>query len=168
MKTFLSLAVTLLCSTFLIAQNTTCNCCTEKHAEFDFWIGEWNVTQPNGNAAGTNKLEKIENKCVLKENWTSASAGYTGTSYSFYNSQKQQWEQIWVDNQGGSLHLKGHKKGNQMILETDEATNANGQKYVHRVTWTDNEDGTVRQYWETITDGDNITVAFDGLYKKSK
>jgi len=33
-------------------------------------------------------------------------------------------------------------------------------KLFHRVTWTPNEDGTVRQLWETITD---ITIAFDGL-----
>lgn len=26
--------------------NTKCNCCTEKHSEFDFWIGSWTVTNP--------------------------------------------------------------------------------------------------------------------------
>ncbi len=146
--------------------NTSCNCCTEKHAEFDFWIGSWTVTNPDGSAAGTNVIEKIQDNCVLRENWTSATPGYTGTSNNFYNTAKQQWEQIWVDNQGGSLHLKGHRKGNQMILQTDVAKNQNGKPFYHRVTWTKNDDGSVRQYWETITNDTNITVAFDGLYKK--
>lgn len=148
------------------AQNTSCNCCTEKHAEFDFWIGKWEVTKPDGSPAGKNVIEKIQDKCVLRENWTSATPGYTGTSNSFYNLKTKQWEQIWVDNQGGSLHLKGNRLGNQMILRTEEETNNEGEPFYHRVTWTHNKDGSVRQYWETITNEKDITVAFDGLYRK--
>ena len=55
-----------------------------------------------------------------------------------------------------------------MILMTDEETNKEGKPYYHRVTWTKNNDGTVRQYWETITNKTEITVAFDGLYRKIK
>ena len=149
----------------LIAQ-TNCNCCTETHSQFDFWIGEWTVTNPDGSAAGKNSIDKIQDQCILRENWTSARGGYTGTSYNFYNAQKKQWEQIWVDNQGGNLHLKGHRKGNQMILRTDDAKNNDGKTYYHKVTWTKNEDGSVRQLWETYTEGADVTVAFDGLYKK--
>jgi len=148
------------------SQNDTCNCCTEKHSEFDFWVGSWTVTNPDGTAAGNNIIDKIQDNCILRENWTSATPGYTGTSTNFYNATAKQWEQIWVDNQGGSLHLKGNRVGNQMILKTDEAINKDGQPFYHRVTWTNNEDGTVRQYWETITNGKDIAVAFDGLYKK--
>lgn len=148
-------------------QNKTCPCCTEIHSEFDFWIGSWEVTNPNGTKAGTNTLTKVEGKCVLKENWVSATPGYTGTSNSFYNLKTKQWEQIWIDNQGASLHLKGYKVGNQMILKTDKEANKDGQLFFHRVTWTDNEDGTVRQLWETITNK-NVTVAFDGLYKRKE
>ena len=53
-----------------------------------------------------------------------------------------------------------------MILQTDEETDKDGLIFYHRVTWTHNEDGSVRQYWETITEGKDIAVAFDGLYKK--
>ncbi|GGI58164.1 hypothetical protein [Winogradskyella haliclonae] len=153
----------------LFAQNNKCACCTEKHAEFAFWEGQWDVTLPNGNKAGENDLKLILGKCVLQERWTSASPGYTGTSHSFYNVVAKQWEQVWIDNQGASLHLKGNKKGNQMILQTDEAINKDGNKFVNRVTWTDNDDGTVRQYWEVITqtkEGEKISVAFDGLYRR--
>ena len=53
-----------------------------------------------------------------------------------------------------------------MILQSDEAKNKEGQSFYHRITWTQNDDSSVRQYWETSTDGKDITVAFDGLYKK--
>lgn len=167
MKPLLFCFAIILFSTTANAQEK-CNCCTEKHAEFDFWIGTWNVTNPDGTAAGVNIIDKTQDNCILRENWTSATAGYTGTSHNFYNYKTKQWEQTWIDNQGGSLHLKGNKIGNQMILRTDEEKNKDGDPFFHRVTWTHNEDGTVRQLWETITNEKDITIAFDGLYKKQK
>jgi len=151
----------------VFGQNKTCPCCTKIHSEFDFWIGTWEVTNPNGTKAGTNTLTKVEGKCVLKENWVSVTPGYTGTSNSFYNLKTKQWEQLWIDNQGASLHLKGSKIGNQMLLKTEKEANKAGQLFFHRVTWTDNEDGTVRQLWETVTN-ENVTVVFDGLYKRKE
>jgi hypothetical protein len=38
---------------------------------------------------------------------------------------------------------------------------------VQRITWTKNADATLRQLWESSTDGGKTwTVAFDGLYRK--
>lgn len=150
------------------SQEKNCNCCTEKYSEFDFWVGEWTVTNPDGTAAGTNHIEKVQDHCVLQEHWTSAKGNFTGTSHNFYNSNTKQWEQIWIDNQGQSLHLKGNRVGNQMILKSDGEKDKEGKLVIQRITWTHNDDGTVRQYWETITDGNDIAIAFDGLYKKKK
>lgn len=166
MKKSITTLCMILFSLVLFAQNKPCNCCTEKHAEFDFWVGTWEVTNPDGTKAGKNVISKIQDQCVLQENWTSNSPGYTGTSNNFYNYKAKQWEQIWVDNQGQSLHLKGNKLGNQMILRTDDESNAEGKSFYHRVTWTDNKDGTVRQLWETIAEDEKVTIAFDGLYKR--
>lgn len=149
-------------------QNTSCNCCSQEQGQFDFWVGSWLVTNPDGSKAGENKIEKLQNNCLLKEQWVSATPGITGTSNSFYNTTTKQWEQIWVDNQGGNLHLKGNFLGNSMILKTDVVKNQNGEPFYHRVTWTKNEDGSVRQYWETITNDKDVVVAFDGLYRKKE
>ena len=166
MRKFLPFFVVVLFSISLVAQDSNCKCCTEKHSEFDFWVGSWEVTNANGTKAGENTIEKKQGDCVLQENWISATPGYTGTSNNFYNYKTKLWEQIWVDNQGQSLHLKGNKVGNQMILRTDDEKNAEGKTFFYRITWTDNDDGTVRQLWETITDSKDVTVAFDGLYKR--
>lgn len=155
-------------SLMVTAQDTNCKCCTVKHAEFDFWVGTWTVTNPDGSLAGTNVIDKIQDHCILRENWTSAKGNYTGTSSNFYNSANKQWEQIWIDNQGGSLHLKGNRTGNKMILKSDVLKNEKGEFYYHKITWTLNNDSSIRQYWETITNDTTVTVAFDGLYKKEK
>lgn len=149
------------------AQNSNCNCCSSSHSEFDFWVGEWNVTNPDGTLAGTNRIEKIQGNCVLQENWTSAKGKFTGTSNNYYNSKTKQWEQIWLDNSVGSLHLKGTRIGNQMILQSDPQLDQNQNSLVNRITWTQNPDGTVRQLWEVLTNSQEVTVVFDGLYKKN-
>ncbi len=56
MKTYLAIVFTVFIANFLAAQSNNCACCTEKHSEFDFWIGEWAVTQPNGSPAGKKHL----------------------------------------------------------------------------------------------------------------
>lgn len=170
MKSIITLSLCVLFSVSVSGQsNTQCNCCTEKHAEFDFWVGSWTVTDTNGAVSGKNVIKKIQGNCILQENWTSATSSFTGTSNNFYNSKTQQWEQIWLDNQGQSLHMKGQRKGDQMIMRSEDATNKNGQTFYHQITWTKNEDGTVRQLWETFTEGqEEPTVAFDGLYKRDE
>ncbi|GAA3599415.1 hypothetical protein Q4Q39_18820 [Flavivirga amylovorans] len=167
MKLYVNVFFMLLFSFSSYAQDVNCKCCNEKNNEFDFWLGSWTVTNTKGEIVGKNEIDKIQNNCILRENWTSAKGHFTGTSNNFYNSVTEQWEQIWIDNQGGSLHLKGNRVDNQMILKTEVANNKDGNSYFHRVTWTLNDDGSVRQYWETIANGKDISVVFDGLYKKS-
>lgn len=151
-----------------VSQNPSCACCTDSHAEFDFWIGEWEVSNTDGTLAGTNSIKKTQDNCIIEENWISSAQGYTGTSTNFFNLQTRQWEQLWIDNQGVSLHLKGKRIADKMILQSENFTNDKGQVYFHKITWTSNDDGTVRQLWETITNNSQITIAFDGLYKRLK
>lgn len=146
------------------AQNAAPPCTSENHQAFDFWVGEWRVTSPDGKHAGDNTLTKIQNGCVLHENWRSATSPYTGTSYNFYNQQAGQWEQLWLDNQGGSLHLKGERTAKQMILQSEAQKNAQGEAVYNKIIWTKNDDGTVRQLWLVITEGKEDQIAFDGLY----
>ena len=46
-------------------------CDTEKHKEFDFWVGDWKVYSPKGDLIGTNKIVKMHSDCVMQENWES-------------------------------------------------------------------------------------------------
>ena len=148
-----------------VSQNN-CSCCSENHMAFDFWVGEWRVTNTDGSLAGTNTIVKLQDGCVLKERWENANGKTTGTSMNFYNNITGEWEQLWIDNSGSHLKLKGNKKDNQMILASDEFVALDGKKAVHRITWTSNEDGTVRQLWEVIKEDKFVQTAFDGLYRR--
>lgn len=143
-------------------------CDTPENRAFDFWIGSWRVTTPDGKHAGDSKIVSVEDGCVIRENWTSATSKYTGTSHNFYNKYTSKWEQVWLDNQGGWLHLRGEGEENKMILRTEDRKGEDGKISYNQITWTKNEDGTVRQFWQVFTEGQEPQVSFDGLYTASK
>ncbi len=171
MKQYLILLVLLssfLTVTGVTAQNDACACCTEAHKAFDFWIGDWEVFLKDGSVAGRNQVVKLQDSCVLQENWTSTQGGFTGTSYNFFNQQTGKWEQLWIDNAGSQLKLYGNRVANQMVLDSEPFERPDGKTYVNRITWTANTDGTVRQVWELLHKGEVVQVAFDGLYKPAQ
>ncbi len=132
--------------------------------QFDFWVGEWEVSNPAGQMAGRSKIELIAGGAGVLENWTGAS-GYTGRSLNAWNATQKQWQQYWVGSDGGVLQLVGGIVEGRMVLSAEREVR--GQRRLERITWTPNADGTVRQHWEQSTDGGKTwTTAFDGLYRK--
>lgn len=142
-------------------------CSSNEYRQFDFWIGDWNVTS-NGQAAGTNSIHPILNGCVLQENWQGAGAGgISGTSFNVYDRASGKWHQTWVDGSGTLLELDGGLVDNAMILIGQRPARDGSGMALHRISWTPAEDGTVRQLWEASKDdGGNWNVLFDGLYNR--
>jgi hypothetical protein len=54
-----------------------------------------------------------------------------------------------------------------MILSGTLAAADGSGKVQHRISWTPNDDGSVRQHWESSTDGEEWTTLFDGLYVRT-
>ncbi|MBL9218477.1 MAG: hypothetical protein JNG82_08315 [Opitutaceae bacterium] len=132
--------------------------------QFDFWIGEWDVTNPAGKAAGRSRIEAIAGGAGLLETWTGAT-GYSGRSLNAWNAARKQWQQFWVGSDGGVLELNGGLVDGRMVLTGEH--NVRGRHLIERITWTPNADGSVRQHWEQSADaGKTWTTAFDGLYRK--
>jgi len=139
-------------------------CSDEKSHEFDFWVGEWEVTA-GGEVAGHNSIQPILDGCVLQENWRGAK-GSAGSSFNFYDPQAKKWRQLWVWKNGTTLELEGDYADGKMILE-GESLDPKGKKVRNRITWYDNPDGTVRQHWEVRPPGEKAwKSAFDGTYRK--
>lgn len=148
--------------------NKPCPCCGDEYAQFDFWVGDW-VVYTDGRMVGFNKILKIESNCILRENWKSTVSSHTGTSFSFFNKATRKWNHVWIDNEGKSLNLSGEYKDRKMVLTSQEIRDERGNRVVNRITWYNNPDGTVRQYWEKSDDGGlAFSVQFDGLYRKRK
>ena len=144
---------------------TTKLCSSPEYQQFDFWIGDWNVTS-DGQVAGTNSIHPVHNGCALQENWQGAGAGgISGTSFNIYDQATGRWHQTWVDDSGTLLLLDGGLIDGVMVLSGQRpARDGNGMTQ-HRISWTPNPDGSVRHLWEASKDeGGSWTVLFDGLY----
>jgi hypothetical protein len=143
------------------------NCSAEQNRAFDFWLGEWEVTNPEGKLAGHNSIRRIQAGCGLQENWISATGNFQGTSYNFFDKATGKWYQSWIDNQGGVLQLTGGLQEANMVLTSQPLRNKDGQLQIDRITWVPRVNGTVEQIWEKTTDaGRNWQKVFHGIYTR--
>lgn len=138
-------------------------CSAPEYRQFDFWLGDWEVRDPKGKVVGHNTIEKILDGCVLRESWEGVS-GSVGHSFNGYRKRMGTWHQTWVDNQGLVLVLDGGLKDGSMVLEGD-ILGRDGATVHNRITWTPNEDGSVRQHWQMRKEGEeDWRTVFDGTY----
>ncbi len=141
---------------------------TESHAQFDFWVGSWDVYMNPRQLAGHNVIEKTEKGCLITEHWTGVQ-GSSGRSINYYDPQQDQWVQIWVAAGGYMIDIRGG-------LIDDGSMQLSGYIYYYpnatradfRGTWTPLEDGRVRQFFEQSTDGVNWSPWFEGFYQRSE
>lgn len=140
-------------------------CAGAEFHQFDFWIGDWRVSKPDGTLAGMNRVTREYGGCVIHEHYVTGK-GYSGESLNMYDAARRAWHQTWVDDSGLLLTLDGRWDGRNMVLE-GRAPDANGVLARQRITWTPNADGSVRQLWETADDKGAWTVVFDGKYTKT-
>jgi len=139
-------------------------CGTAEHRQFDFRIGDWVVRTRDGKLAGRDRIERDFDGCALRERY-STERGYRGESLNAYDPGRQRWHQTWIDNTGTVLLLDGALQGGRMVLE-GSAVGADGRTTRHRISWTPNPDGNVRQLWETTDASGNSRTLFDGLYSR--
>jgi len=166
------ISIALLISTLSFAQTPT-PCSSPQYRQFDFWVGEWEVTtvgaEGESQLAGHNTIQALYNGCTLHEKWRSAGAS-RGESFNSYDASRDVWHQTWVDNQGTLLTLEGGLKGDAMVLAGEGPAIGNDpdiKRAQHRITWQPNEDGSVTQTWDTGGPGNWQTI-FQGLYQRKK
>lgn len=140
---------------------------------FDFWIGTWDVfpwSAPPGQGPqlGVNVISSIEAGCALLESWT-ATRGGTGRSFNWYDRNTQTWRQLWIDRSGGTLdYTRGEFRDGAMRFE-GETRGRQGERVLQRLTFFHLHADTVRQLFETSTDGGRTwTPGFDGRYLRRR
>jgi hypothetical protein len=153
-----------LIATIAFSARATGACDASEHRQFDFWLGEWNVRTPDGKLAGANSIKSEYGGCVLHERY-STSRGYSGESLNVYDAGRKVWHQTWVDTDGALLLLEGGLRGQSMVLE-GQVVGPKGEITKHRITWTPQADGSVRQHWQSSEGNGEWSTAFDGTYQR--
>ena len=143
-------------------------CSASPYRQFDFWLGDWEVTNVEGTVVGTNTIRKILNGCVLHEQWRAADGG-SGQSHNIYNLQTGKWHQTWVDDNGQLLLLDGGLDDQGRMVLRGETVSEEGATVIDEIVWERVEGGQVRQVWRKSTDGGTSwQVVFNGLYTKAR
>jgi hypothetical protein len=137
-----------------------------QHHQFDFWIGHWEVRDPNGKVVGHSHIESINDGCGISEHWQ-GSSGANGVSYNAWDPDAKRWHQFWIDNSASTLYLEGGLEHGKMQLFGAQMNAQTGKPQKQRITWMPSGDGSVRQTWEQSDDaGKTWSTTFDGTYRK--
>jgi hypothetical protein len=115
--------------------------------QFDFWLGEWNVTWGD-DGKGTNHIERILDGKVIQENFTAPDLH--GISVSAYDPERGLWCQTWVDNNGTYLDFTGKFDNGKMVLSRDVIVRA--QAWKQRMVWHDIQENKLEWNWERSDD----------------
>lgn len=136
------------------AQN---KCSAEEYSQFDFWVGDWNLTWKDGNGnenKGSNTITKTLNGCAIEENFSDLQSGFKGRSFSVYSPKKDLWQQTWVDNSGGYLVFTGGMFDGEMILN-GSFVDKNGNNIQTRMVFKNINANSLDWSWERSADNGN-------------
>ncbi len=106
-------------------------CSAPEYRQFDFWVGEWDVSWPDGSgqlASGSNTIRLVLDDCVLLESFDGGDMGLVGKSVSTFNRRIGAWQQTWVDNQGNYLSFTGGCEDGKMILVLEDPVVLRGRE----------------------------------------
>jgi hypothetical protein len=156
---------TITCGT--AAQNLVRPCNAPACSQFDFWLGDWDLTWGD-TSTGSNSVMKIMDSWVINENFNDPASHYRGMSWSKYDSANAVWKQTWVDNQGGYITLAGKFAAGEMVLYTEPGTAAGGKTVVSRMKFYNINAESFDWNWESTTDNVNWKVNWKIHYRRKR
>lgn len=134
-------------------------------AQFDFWLGHWEVRGADGTLLGYSTVTRDEGGCAVREQWDSTPGG-TGTSISFYLPSRGQWRQVWIGSGGTHIDMTGGPVDGEMHMEGTVEYFDPERVIAFRATWSRGAGGRVRQRMEQFDLGtQSWELWFDGFYR---
>ncbi len=135
----------------------------QSEQQFDFWLGEWDVTWGE-DGKGTNRIERILEGKIIQENFIAPDLH--GMSVSSYDPERKLWCQTWVDNNGTYLDFTGKFEDGKMIL-TREAI-VRGETCKQRMVWYEIQANKFEWNWERSDDSGNTWRVLWQIYYMRK
>lgn len=128
-------------------------CSAPEASQFDFWIGDWDLTWTDKDGAeqrGTNVISREFGGCVIRENFNAPAMKFRGMSVSVFDVRQGKWKQTWVDDAGGYLDFTGEFRDNKMILS--RLADAGEKPFVQRMIWYNISADSLDWNWERSDD----------------
>ncbi|MEL7445038.1 MAG: hypothetical protein AAGK02_04410 [Pseudomonadota bacterium] len=143
------------------------SCASPMHAAFDFWVGEWDVFHAGSEEkVADSTIERTHGGCAVIENWKPLN-GRGGTSLNHFDANTGEWHQKWMGTGPHAVEFTGGPTVSGMVITgywRDYV--GQGRSAWVRMTYSRNEDGSVRQFGEASVDyGVTWNASFDLLYR---
>lgn len=149
------------------------NCSAPEARQFDFWIGDWEITGRYrtsdttwSEGTATNHVTLEYDSCVIMENFRSNDFGLNGHSVSTWSPKLNQWRQVWVDNYGSYLDFLGGMEGDKMVLYNERVTDS--VTLIYRMVFSEITDSSLTWVWERSNDNKATWKSMFELYYKRK
>ncbi len=137
-----------------------------EYKQFDFWVGDWNVFV-NGNRVGTNRIDHLDEGCVLMENWD-ANGSQVGISINYYDPALSKWRQVYVWDAGFVTEFTGSFENGAMTFFA-AARGAGGQTGRQRMVFRQLAKDSVTQVTDqTFDDGKTWTNVWNSVYVRKQ
>ncbi len=139
---------------------------------FDFWVGEWdvypNATEGTPDQVAESRIEKVSAGCAIRETWMPL-RGRGGSSLSAYDPETGGWHQLWVGGAPGRVFFDGGAVDGRMVLTGYWGKDNEGNPSLVRMTYSVQEDGSVRQHGQASSDhGVTWSDSFDLIYRRKE
>jgi len=139
------------CETSTIDDTTEASAVPGNSRQFDFWLGEWDLTWTDG-GHGENVITLELDSSVVHEAFNGQpSIQLIGRSVSVFVHRENLWKQTWVDNQGGYLDFTGGLVDDRMLLSR-AAVDLEGQPIIQRMVWYNITPDALDWNWERSKD----------------
>jgi len=139
----------------------------EPATQFDFWIGDWDLTWADGGRARNRVRSVLGGRVILEEFDASPADDLQGMSVSVYDPALGRWQQTWVDNTGNYWHFSGGFADGRMVLSTTDRRG--GEEVARRMLWHHIAADELDWAWQRSTDaGATWTTLWDVHYRRRR
>lgn len=149
---------------FCCAPAAAAPCAGPAYHQFDFFVGNWTVTNKAGKTVGSDAVTKKMNDCVIFERWRDATGPGSGFGITGFQAGRHTWHQTFMDDTGLVLTLDGALENGGMHLRgTDYPTTS---ARLNDVLWT-RHGNVVEELWRVSIDrGRTWKTVFDGFFHR--
>ena len=146
------------------AQASPTSCSAPIYHQYDFWVGDWTVTNKQGKVVGTDSVTRQLDGCVVYERYIDAGDKSVGIGMSSAQPGNKTWHQTFMDDSGVVVTLDG--TFHDGVMELRGTNYPAGGAVMSDALWIPHG-SVVEEIWKVSTDaGRTWKVRFDGFFHR--
>ena len=132
-----------------VVQQRPTGCTAPENRQFDFWLGEWDVSNSGTTAlVAESSITLADQGCVILEYWRPFQ-GASGHSINGYDAVAKEWKQTWIDATGRITPYEGTVQDGTLFMDDrSDPSPASAKFKKRRMNFRPIDANTVRQWGE--------------------